>query len=175
MNRVLAGMVLVFAVSACREEVAAIPEPVAMTREAMGYYCQMDVLEHEGPRAQIHLAQFDHPIWFSQVRDAVAFTRLPEETAEVRAIYVSDMGNAADWADPGAENWVAADAAHFVIGSRRAGGMGAPEAVPFSEIAAAEAFAADHGGHIVGFADIPDDYVLAPVEIGSRAGAGHAP
>jgi copper chaperone NosL len=38
--------------------------------------------------------------------------------------------------------------------------MGAPETVPFStEVAAAE-FAGKYGGQIVGFANIPRDYVL---------------
>jgi copper chaperone NosL len=43
--------------------------------------------------------------------------------------------------------------------------MGAPEAVPFSDKAAAEAFQIAHGGEVVRFADIPRDYVLGPVEL----------
>ncbi len=67
-------------VAGCREDgEAAAPRAVAMTDEALGHYCQMDLREHDGPVAQIHLAGFDHPIWFSQVRDAIAYTRLPEE------------------------------------------------------------------------------------------------
>ncbi len=142
-----------------------VPQAVAMTEEALGHYCQMNLTEHEGPKAQIHLANFEHPIWFSQVRDAVAFTRLPEETDEVTAIYVSDMGKAARWADPGKDNWVDAADAWFVIGSGQRGGMGAPEAVPFGNEAVARAFSNDNGGSVVRLADIPDDYVLAPVEV----------
>jgi len=167
MKPVVFALVLpLLALAACKPEVAAEkPLPVAMTETAVGHYCQMDVLEHDGPKAQVHLSHLDHPFWFTQVRDAIVFQRLPEETAKISAIYVSDMGATTNWADPGAENWVDADAAHFVINSTRAGGMGAPEAVPFSDQAVAEAFAAEHGGDVMKLADIPDDYVLAPVEV----------
>lgn len=141
------------------------PDAIAMTEEAVGHYCQMMVLEHEGPKAQIHLADLDHPIWFSQVRDAVAYLRLPEETDEVTAVYVNDMDKAPDWSDPGIDNWIAADDAFFVIGSGMRGGMGAPEAIPFGTRAGADGYAAEHGGRVVGLGDIPDDYVLGPVDI----------
>ena len=51
--------------------------------------------------------------------------------------------------------------AYFVIGSRRRGGMGADEAIPFSVAAAAQAFANANGGRVVRFAEMPKDYVLA--------------
>lgn len=151
----------------CFEEasVADVPLPVAMTEEAVGHYCQMDVLEHDGPKAQLHVARLDAPLWFTQVRDALAFMRLPEETDEVTAIYVSDMGRAAQWNDPGAENWIDANKAYFVIDSRRTGGMGAPEAIPFGTQDAADQFIDVHGGRVAALGDIPDDYVLGPVSI----------
>jgi copper chaperone NosL len=143
------------------------PEPVAMTEEALGYYCQMNILEHDGPVAQIHRAGFDLPIWFSQVRDAIAYTRLPEETDDVTAFYVSDMGNNPSGARPDPIIWVDAKEARFVIGSDGAGGMGAPEAVPFVDPATAAAYAAAQGGMVATLAEIPDAYVVAPVEIGA--------
>ena len=165
MIRIAAALLVALLVSGCfDEEIAEKPDPVTMTAEAVGYFCQMNVLEHEGPMAQIHLKGQPAPIWFTQIRDAVAYTRMPEETAEITAIYVSDMGRAANWANPGADNWVDADKAVFVIGSARTGGMGAPEAVPFGAQANAEAFVAENGGEIVSLADIPDDYVLSPVD-----------
>ena len=158
------------ALAACQEEAAAPPPPPAsMTAEAVGHYCQMDVLEHEGPKAQIHVKGLPEPLWFGQVRDAVAFLRMPEETAEVAAIYVSDMGAAESWDRPGADNWIDAEAAYYVIGAAQAGGMGAPEAVPFSELAAAERWQAVNGGEVVRLREVPDDYVLAPVELSALA------
>jgi copper chaperone NosL len=99
-------------------------------------------------------------VWFTSARDTLAFTMLPEEPKDISAIYVSDMGRAPDWGRPGTENWVDARKALYVIGSSRRGGMGAEEAVPFAERAAAERFAAENGGRVVAFGEVPRDYVL---------------
>ena len=86
LSPILLGLVLL---GACDDEPASVkPEPVSMTAEALGYYCQMNILEHDGPVAQIHRAGFEQPIWFSQVRDAIAYTRLPEETETMTAYIV---------------------------------------------------------------------------------------
>ncbi len=162
--------------AACSEEVQPPPKAVTMTDEAVGHYCQMLVLEHKGPKAQIHIAGHEHPLWFSQVRDAIAYMRSPEETARVRAVYVNDMGRAKTWDNPGTDNWIAADGAHFVIASKMTGGMGAPEAVPFGDEAAARDHIAKHGGRLVKLGDIPDAYVLGPVDVSgsqSHQPAGH--
>lgn len=154
------------ALAACKEETAAtIPEPVPMTTEAVGHYCQMDLLEHPGPKAQVHLEGMPAmPLFFSQVRDAIAYQRMPEQSHAITAIYVSDMARAPSWAEPGAENWVRADLAVFVVGAEVPGGMGAPELVPFSTREGATAFVARHGGEIMELAQIADELVLAPVE-----------
>jgi copper chaperone NosL len=142
------------------EKSAAAPPPHELSAEAIGYYCGMIVLEHPGPKGQIILASRDEPVWFSSARDALAFTMLPEEAKDIRAIYVSDMGKAPSWEAPGAANWVEARSAYFVIGSRMRGGMGAAETAPFSDRAAAERFAEQHGGNVVRFDEVPRDYVL---------------
>ena len=164
MNRpaLVLGVILgIMGLAGCNEEVAqAPPPPRELTRAAIGHYCGMNVLEHAGPKGQIILASRTDPIWFSSARDAIAFTMLPEEPKDIRAIYVSDMAKAPSWEDPGANNWVDARQALFVIGSRVKGGMGAPETVPFSSRAVAHKFAADHGGQVVAFDDVPLDYVL---------------
>ena len=120
----------------------------------------MNVLEHPGPKGQIILASRIEPVWFSSARDALAFTMLPEEPKDIRAIYVSDMAKAPSWEEPGANNWVDAKQALFVVGSRIKGGMGADEAVPFSDRAAANSFASENGGRVLAFAEVPRDYVL---------------
>lgn len=158
------------ALGACRDEIAALPAPVEMTVEAVGHYCQMNVLEHPGPKAQVHLAGMPNPLFFSQVRDAIAYQRMPEQSHAITVIYVSDMGGGADWANPGASNWIRADTAIYVVGAAIAGGMGAPELVPFSVRAEAEAFARDHGGAVMALDVIPDTVVLAPVEMDGDIG-----
>lgn len=165
MKRVLLLLAAVLALAACDEDQAAGPPPaVEMTAETLGHYCQMHLTEHPGPKAQVHLEGIAQPLFFSQVRDAVAYQRMPEQAYAITAIYVSDMGAAPSWEAPGNDNWIAADQALFVVGSKVAGGMGAPELVPFSSRAAAEAFAAQHGGAIQALEEIPDAAVLAPVE-----------
>ena len=135
----------------------------------------MNVLEHPGPKGQIILASREEPVWFSSARDAFAFTMLPEEPKDIRAIYVSDMAKAPSWDEPGRDELGrCAGRPSFVIGSRMKGGMGADEAVPFSDKTAAETFAAENGGRVVAFADVPKDYVLgATAETTSSVEEGH--
>lgn len=176
MKNVVAALFLAAALGACSSEQAAeVPAPFVLIADATGHYCGMGVLEHDGPKGQIILTRAAGPVWFTSVRDTVAFTMLPEEPKNIAAIYVSDMGAAESWERPGAENWIDAHEAHYVIGSSRRGGMGVSEAVPFATEEAAQGFAAEHGGEIVRFGDIPADYVLgSPDEPAPQPAPGHA-
>ncbi|MBP7002062.1 nitrous oxide reductase accessory protein NosL [Amaricoccus sp.] len=153
------ALLAALALAGCREDAAA-PAPHTLTDAAIGRYCGMMLTEHEGPKGQVLLQGSDEPLWFSSARDAVAFTLLPEEPKDIAAIYVSDMGAAPSWADPGADNWTDARAASYVLHSDAEGAMGGAEAVPFADRAKAEAFAAGHGGEVVAFDAIPPDYIL---------------
>ena len=157
--------------SNCSNEDVAVedaPAPIAMTEEAVGHYCSMSIFEHTGPKAQIHLKNLEFPIWFSQVRDAIAYTRLPEETNKAVAIYVHDMAKAVSWEAPGDGAWIDIKNAYFVIESKKNGGMGAPETIPFGTKAQAQEFADINDGRVVVAADIPDQYVLGAVDIESQ-------
>lgn len=160
----LAFLAALLALAACNAQNAGPPSPVTMTEEALGHYCQMNLLEHPGPKAQVHLSGISEPLFFSQVRDAIAYQRMPEQSHAITAIYVSDMAAAPSWELPGADNWIAADSAVFVVGATVVGGMGAPELVPFSSPETAQAFIAEHGGTPVKLEAVPDAMVLAPVE-----------
>ncbi|WP_299784262.1 nitrous oxide reductase accessory protein NosL [uncultured Marivita sp.] len=155
------------ALAACKEEVAQDVTPVALSPDAVGHYCQMTLLEHDGPKAQAHLAGLPGaPLFFSQVRDVVAYLRMPEQSHEVVAVWVNDMGaDGASWDAPGAQNWIDAQDALFVVGADVVGGMGAPELVPFSDPDAAQGFAATNGGAVMTLDEIPDAAVLAPVDL----------
>ena len=154
----LAACALV-ALAACKEEEIARPDPVAMTDETVGYYCQMYVMDHPGPKGQIFVKGFDAPFWFSQVTDARAFVLDPEREGEVLAIYVSDMGAAESWAIPGENNWIPVETAYYVIESTQLGGMGTPEAISYASRVDAEALVAEVGGRVVGWEDLTDTYV----------------
>jgi len=161
--KLIALAVICFALAACDQEQGSVtqPPPHDLTPDAIAYFCGMNVLEHPGPKGQIILASRIDPVWFSSARDALAFTMLPEEPKDIQAIYVSDMAKAPSWDKPGSANWVEVHHAVFVIGSRLKGGMGADEAVPFSDRATAERFTSEQGGRIVSFGDMPHDYILA--------------
>jgi copper chaperone NosL len=158
--------ILPLLLAACFDEEAATrPAPATLTEEAAGHYCQMIILEHSGPKAQIHLAGLADPLWFSQVRDGIAYLKSPEQDGDIVAVYVNDMGAAESWASPGPENWIDAETAFYVVGSDAIGGMGAPEIAPFADAAAASAFIATHGGAMARLDEIGLDAVLAPIEI----------
>ena len=157
--------ILLFALTACDEEQAAAPDPVRMTEEAVSHYCLMRIGEHGGPKAQVHLEGGLAPIFFAQARDELAYLRSAERTAPITALYVSDMGEAASWEEPGPDNWILAEMAVFVVGADVTGGMGAPEIAPFGDADAASEFAASHGGEIMALDMIPDDALLAPIDI----------
>jgi copper chaperone NosL len=155
----------------CNQNTAntAPPPPVALNQDAMGVFCGMNLLEHPGPKGQIITAGRMDPFWFTSVRDTKAFTLMPDQPRDIRAIYVSDMARAPSWDNPGPTNWIDAHKAVFVIESRKQGGMGASEAVPFGNREAADGFVAANGGRVVTFAEIPSAYVLGSDNAGERA------
>ena len=160
-QRTLMALIGVFLMAACdSEEVAKAPDPHEPTQNATGYYCNMTVVEHNGPKGHIFLAGDEIPLWFTSVRDTVAFTMLPEESKSIAVVYVNDMAKAKSWDQPEPGSWINAKNAIYVIGSSRVGGMGAPEPVPFSDPDKAKEFAAAFGGEIVAFADIPEGFIL---------------
>lgn len=151
--------------AACKEETIQDTSALPLTVEAVGHFCQMNLFEHDGPKAQVHLAGFPGmPLFFSQVRDAVAYTRLPEQSHEILAIWVNDMGaGGATWSEPGPSNWITTKDAVYVVGGRAVGGMGTAEIVPFSDPLKAKAFAQVNGGQVMRLDEILDDAVLTPI------------
>jgi copper chaperone NosL len=140
-----------------------IPAPQELTRDAVGYFCQMTVMDHNGPKGQIFLSDREQPLWFTSVRDTIAFTLLPGEQKNIAAIYVTDVGRAS-WDQPEPGTWIDARKAFFVLGSNRLGGMQEPEVVPFNSREEAERFRQQQGGEIVMFDAIPRESILDTVE-----------
>lgn len=136
------------------------PVPREIPPDAISHFGHMIVLRHHGPKAQLFLKGAEHPIWFSNVRDLFSYTLSPDENQNIRAMYVHDMGRAATWETPGPGIWIDAKEARYVMGSRKRGGMGGAELIPFREESAAHTFVADHGGSVVSFDTVPASYVF---------------
>lgn len=171
--RLLIAALIALTLTGCKEDRAALP-PETMTAEAVGRYCGMNLMEHAGPKGQVVLSKELGAYWFSSARDTVAFTMMPDEVKDYAGIYVSDMDRAASWDQPGADNWVDARAAFYVVGSTAQAGMGGEEVVPFGTRAGAEAFAARNGGTVQAFADLTPDEILGTAAPETEADhAGH--
>lgn len=190
MKKLLATLLIATALTACGGEssntAANKPQPQAISDAAKGYYCTMNLPEHNGPKAQIFLeSKPSEPLWFSTVTQIFNFVRHPGEPKDIAAIYVTDMSDATaeDWEKPITTNakWIDARTAHYVIESRYIGGMGTQDAIPFSNMEKAQAFVAKNGGRIVKFDDVPDSFVYAnpvlgaPAQSSSVASNGSAP
>lgn len=160
---VTAFSAIMLALSACGgdEPAAPPPSPQAVSADAVGHYCGMTLKDHAGPKGQIFVRGRAAPVWFSSIKQVFAYTLLPEEPKGLAAIYVNDMAAAGPDGVANLKAWVDARQAFYVIGSRFVGGMGAEDAMPFSDQARALAFAQTHGGRVVRFADVPEDYVFA--------------
>lgn len=154
----LISITLVLLVGCEKNENIEMPVAQTLTSDASGYYCLMTVVYHKGPKGQVILSN-GKVLWFTSVRDTIAFTLSPEEPKNIAAIYVNDMSDA-NWDNPGADNWIDARKAMYVIGSGREGGMGAPEAVPFSTDESAVAFASKMGGKVYSFESIPEKEIV---------------
>jgi len=147
-------------IACSEEEYSQKRKPSILTNKEIGYYCNMTVINHKGPKGQIHLKNNTKTIWFSSVRDTIAFTLLPEEPKDIEVIYVSDMSTLNSWEDTNNITWINAKNAFYVIGSSKLGGMGVSEVIPFKTKTNADLFVKQHGGNIINFDNIPKNYVL---------------
>ena len=148
----------------CEQDDAPPPTPVELTSDAVGHYCSMVVAEHPGPKAQIFVSEAGPPLWFPSVRDMFAYTMLPEENQDVRAIYVSDTGASENIEMIAEGAWIEARHAFYVLGSEITGGMGLPETVPFANREQAIAFAQQNGGDVASFDEVTTDHIFAELD-----------
>ncbi len=161
-SSLLFGLICCVLLAGCgQKQPTHIPLAQTPARDDLGYFCGMLIGEHQGPKSQLFLVGNDTPLWFTSVRDGIAFTLLPEEPGNVAALFVTTVDDA-DWDHPEQqlESWINADQAWYVIGSNKRGGMGAAEAIPFAKDSAAQRFSSKFGGKVVKLAAIPDDYIL---------------
>lgn len=154
----LAGLTL--AGCGSQNDASAKPEPLPITADAVGHYCSMDLIEHNGPKGQIFIRGNSEPLWFSTIRQTLAYTIMPDSPRGLDAIYVTDMAIVQNMRQPEPGSWMDARDAYFVTESTFAGGMGGEDPLPFSDRSKADEFIATHGGKILTFDEIPEDYIL---------------
>lgn len=164
MNRsfklIIAATCMILAGCSAQNEPAVMPDPWPITADAVGHYCAMDLIEHDGPKGQIFIRGRSDPLWFSTIRQVLAYTIMPDSPRGLDAIYVTDMGIVKNMRQPEQESWMDARKAYFVTESKLPGGMGGEDPLPFGDRAKADEFAAEYGGTVLTFDEIPEDYIL---------------
>lgn len=156
----LVAMLLALAGCSSQSDPENKPDPQAITTESIGHFCSMDLIEHDGPKGQIFVKGRTDPLWFSTIRQTLAYTILPDSPKGLDAIYVTDMATVKNMRQPEVESWMNARDAYYVTESKFSGGMGGEDPLPFSERKKAEEFVASHGGQILKFNEMSEDYIL---------------
>ncbi len=121
--------------------------------------CTLDgmlLADYPGPKGQLLVSGQAQPEWYCDTVEVLNVLLRPEQVRKLRGAWVQDMARA-DWDQPRG-HWIDARGAHYVLGSRRKGSMGAT-AAPFADAAAAQAFQAKYGGRVVAFAEIRPEMV----------------
>lgn len=121
--------------------------------------CALDgmlLAEYPGPKGQVLVAAPAAREWYCDTLELLNELLRPEQVRKLRGAWVQDMARA-DWEQPRG-HWIDARSAHYVLGSRRKGSMGAT-AAPFADAAAAQSFQAQHGGRVAAFAELRPEMV----------------
>jgi len=144
--------------NACSDEAAKAQSfaPVEIDRATS---CELDgmlLIDYPGPKAQVHYAGQDRPVFFCDTVELFNTLLAGEQVRPVRMVYVQDMGQA-DWEHPEG-HWIDAKTATYVVGSKRHGSMGTTIA-SFSQKADAEKFVTEYGGTVYPYDGIKLDMV----------------
>lgn len=121
------------------------------------FYTGLRLADMPGPKAQLHFAGEDTPRYYADTVKMFHVLLAGRETATARAAHVQDM-SASDWYAVDAP-WIDARSAFYVRGASLIGPFG-PTLAAFATRAAAERFAAEHGGTVFDFASVDADMVV---------------
>lgn len=153
--RILVLSLLALLLSACDGGVgqgAAAHEPLQPGKGDRCPVCGMQVVGWPGPRGQLFLTSSDRPLFFDNTVDLMRYVLHPDHQSRVARVYVQDMSQA-DWDQPDVAPWIDAGKAWFVAGHSRMGSMG-PTLASFADRQAAEAFADQYQGEVLGYGAI---------------------
>ncbi len=121
--------------------------------------CDLDgmlLADYPGPKAQIHYAGQDAPVFFCDTVEMFHTLLAPEQVKAIQAVYVQDMGKA-DWNQPRG-HWMDAKAGIYVLGSKRHGSMG-PTIAAFAQEADAQTFIQQWGGKMLRYGEVKPSMV----------------
>ena len=134
-----------------REQAAAACEPIRLTEDHDCALCGMTIVEYPGPKGQACLRD-GRILTFCSTHDLLAWAWQPESGPSIQSLHVHDLSRTG-WEEPSDETYMDAGEAVYVVGHDVRGAMGHSPA-PFSAQTDARAFAEQHGGHLVAFADL---------------------
>lgn len=173
-RRYLGGLALagVATLAGCLGDDGRLPDPIALNMGQVCDQCGMVIENHPGPAGQTYFEEGpddrDGPAWFcSGVCTSTYTLDREDEGWSTIVVYLTDYA-AVDYefstedgrpfisAHLEAKAFADARELTLVVGSDVRSSMG-PDLVPFGERDAAEAFAADHGGHLVAHDDVDRD------------------
>jgi copper chaperone NosL len=154
--RYLAPALLALALAACGKGAEAPLQAADFDRDTSCALDGMLLADYPGPKAQI-VFEGAKPEFFCDTVEMFSIYLKPEQQRRVRALFVQDMGKA-DWNAPRG-NWIDAKSAFYVHGSKKRGAMG-PTLASFAQEDAAKAFASQHGGKVLRFAEVKPDMVV---------------
>ncbi|WP_426663191.1 nitrous oxide reductase accessory protein NosL [Rhodanobacter aciditrophus] len=145
---------LVATLSGCGRTPASAPPAVDVHADDACAVCGMYLDGSPGPRAQAWVEGRSRPLVFDSTRDFFAWVLQPEHQSGVQALYVQDSARI-DWRHPNgaAASFIDARHAYYVAWQPMPGSMG-PTLASFATRSAATAFVADHGGAVLGFAQV---------------------
>lgn len=121
------------------------------------HVCGMIISGFPGPKGQAFTEREQSVRKFCSTRDMFAWFLQPENKTRDHTLYVHNMAQT-DWETPDDTHLIDAREAWYVTGSRRAGAMG-PTLASFASREEAAAFAREHGGKVLAFAEITMDHL----------------
>ncbi|MGF1757689.1 nitrous oxide reductase accessory protein NosL [Photobacterium sagamiensis] len=151
------AMMLVLGVACSEEssEKAMVRQAVAIEQADECHLCGMIISNYPGPKGETYNKSSDSVSKFCSTRDLFSFVLQPENTRQVKEIYVHDMSKT-PWQRPEDEYFIDAREAWYVIGSEKTGAMGKTLA-SFGQKADAEVFIKEFGGKLYSFEEITID------------------
>ena len=139
------------------EETVVKAAPIHFDTSDECHVCGMIITNFPGPKGQVMTEKDQSILKFCSTRDMFSWLLQPENISRKHLAYVHNMAQT-EWANPDDTQLINAREAFYVIGSKRSGAMG-PTLASFATASEAEAFAREHGGNVLAFADITLDHL----------------